>query len=155
MKKSLKILAIVVAIMAIAVPLARYQPVKATDIEDDDTVQTIVVKPRCKVGLKFLKRSEPTEIEGKASSLVKHMLLLDIDGEQVRVLLPPKWTTMDGEVMDLEVLFDNIEGQIIIVGALQIVYENPQGVTISIIFGYEINNDEYSFYAVLPFNIDT
>lgn len=155
LKTSSRTLLIAAIITAIVVPLVLYQPVMATEADDAPMEQTTVVKPgsRARPILRFLKRAEPTEVNGEAIALVRNILVLDVDGEPVRVLMPPKWTTMDGEVVEREVLVDSIKDQTITVKALQASFENPQGVTISLILGYEITAEE-DFYAVLPFNIE-
>lgn len=155
LKTSSRTLLIAAIITAIVVPLVLYQPVMATEADDAPMGETIVVKPRCRARpiLRFLKRAEPTEVKGEAIALVRNILVLDVDGEQVRVLMPPKWTTMDGEVVEREVLVDGIKGQAITVKVLQASFENPQEVTISLVLCYEIAAEE-DFYAVLPFNIE-
>ena len=155
LKASSRTLLIAAIIAAIAVPLVLYQPVMATEADDAPMEQTIVGKLRCRARpiLRFLKRAEPTEVKGEAIALVGNILILDVDGEQARVLMPPKWTTMDGEVVEREALVESIKDQTITVKALQASFENPQGVTISLILGYEIAAGE-DFYAVLPFNIE-
>lgn len=158
MKTSSKSLVIAAIIAAIVGPLVLYQPVMATEANDDspNTGETIVVKPRCRTGiaLRFLKRAEPTVVEGKTVALVKNILVLNVDDEQVRVLLPPTWTTMDGEVIAREVLMESIGDQTITIMGLQASFENSQGVTIIFILGYEITAEVSNFYAVLPFNIN-
>jgi len=158
LKTSSKSLVIAALIAAIVVSLVLYQPVMAIDANEDsaNTEETMVIKTRCRAGvvLRFLKRAEPTVVEGKAIALVKGILVLNVDDEQVRVLLPPTWTTMDGEVIAREVLIESIGDQTITITGLQAGFENPQGVTISIILGYEITSEVSSFYAVLPFNIN-
>jgi len=158
LKTSSKSLVIAALIAAIVVSLVLYQPVMATDANEDsaNTGETMVVKPRCRAGiiLRFLKQAEPTAVEGKPVALVNNILVVNVDGEQVRVLLPPTWTTMDCEVIAREVLIESIGDQTITITGLQASFENPQGVTISIILGYEITSEVSSFYAVLPFNIN-
>jgi len=158
LKTSSKSLVIAALIAAIVVPVVLYQPVMATEANDDlpNTEETMVVKPRCRAGLilRFLKQAEPTVVEGKVIALVKNILVVDVDGEQVRVLLPPTWATMDGEVIAREVLIESIGDQTITITGLRASFENPQGVTISIIMGYEITTEVSSFYAALPFNIN-
>jgi len=158
LKTSSKSLVIAALIAAVVVSLVLYQPVMATDANDDsaNTGETMVVKPRCRAGLilGFLKRAEPTVVEGKAVALVKNILVLNVDDEPVRVLLPPTWTTMDGEVIAREDLMESIGDQTITITGLQASFENPQGVTISIILGYEITTEVSDFYAALPFNIN-
>jgi len=158
LKTSSKSLVIAALIAAVVVSLVLYQPVMATEANDDlpNTEETMVVKPRCRAGLilSLLKRAEPTVVEGKAVALVKNILVVDVDGEQVRVLLPSTWTTTDGEVIAREVLIESIGDQTITITGLQASFENPQGVTISIILGYEITTEVSDFYAVLPFNIN-
>lgn len=158
MKTSSKSLVIAALIAAVVVSLVLYQPVMATDANEDSAniEETMVVKPRCRAGLilRLLKRAEPTVVEGKAIALVKNILVLNVDDEPVRVLLPPTWTTMDGEVIAREVLIESIGDQTITITGLQASFENPQGVTISIILGYEITTEVSDFYAVLPFNIN-
>jgi hypothetical protein len=157
LKVSSKSLVIAAIIAAIVVPLVLYQPVMATEVNDDspNAGETMAVKPRPRAGiiLRFLKRAEPTVVEGEAVALVKNILVLNVDDEPVRVLLPPTWTTMDGEVIEREALMESIGDETITITGLQASFENPQGVTISFILGYEITTEVGSFYAVLPFNI--
>lgn len=162
MKISSKTLLIAVVIAGIAIPLVLYQPVMANEtdeIEADDVPmeQNTVEKPRlrCRARpiLRFLKHAEAAELEGKEVALVRNILVLDVDGDPVRVLMPPKWTTMEGDVVESEVLVDGIDDETTItVKALEASFENPQGVTISLILAYEINAGE-DYHAVLPFNI--
>lgn len=87
---------------------------------------------------------------------VKHFLVLDTGGEQVRVIVPYLWI-VDGEVMNMTEIFDSdilSLGESVEVNALRWNVEN-EDLTIYVLFGYEIEYDDGKvLYALLPINIE-
>lgn len=163
MKITSKTLLIAFVIVAIAVPLMLYQPVLANGVEEVEVDDVSSVKPRCrfgwrkKVGLvwRFLKNAEATEVKGEVVALERNILVLDVEGESaVNILVAPKWTDME-KVLESEVLFnDLLHGETITLKVLEASYTNPNEVTVSVSFGYEIDVEDDNYYAVLPFNIE-
>jgi len=166
LKITSKTLLITFVIAAIAVPLMLYQPMLANGAEEVKVDDVSIVKPGCrlgwrkKVGLvwRFLKNAEATEVKGEVVALERNILVLDVEGgSAVNILVAPKWTDME-DVLESEELFDDLDGETITLKALEAGYINPNEVTVSFIFGYEIVHEidggEGNYYAVLPFNIE-
>jgi len=139
-----------------------YQPVLANGVEEVEVDDVSIMKPECrlgwrkKVGLvwRFLKKAEATEVKGEVVALERNILVLDVEGESaVNILVAPKWTDMEN-VLESEVLFNDLDGKTITLKVLKAGYTNPNEVTVSVIFGYEIDVGEDNYYAVLPFNIE-
>lgn len=161
MKITSKTLLIAFVIAAIAAPLLLYQPVLANDADEIEVDDVPVVKPGCRPGWRkkgrlvwFLKNAEETEVTGEVVALERDILVLDVEGESaVNILVAPKWTDME-DVLESEELFGILDGKTITMKALKAGYTNPNKVTVSVIFGYEIVDGEEDYYAVLPFNIE-
>ena len=114
---------------------------------------------RPKLGLfsGLLANATPIEINGTVVALVRDMLVLDTEDDQIRIHLPPVWT-LEYEVMEREELFNSTfsaAGENVTVKALKAVLFENDGFSINVMMGYEIiNADSVHAYAVLPFNIE-
>lgn len=166
MKITSKTLLITFVIVAIAVPLMLYQPVLANGTEEVGVDDVSIVNPRLRLGWRkkigfvwrFMKNAEATEVKGEVVALERNILVLDVEGESaVNILVAPKWTDME-DILESEELFEDLDGEMITLKALEADYINPNEVTVSFIFGYEIVHEidggESKYYAVLPFNIE-
>ena len=105
----------------------------------------------------FLNHSEPVELEGTAVTLFKNMLVVEVDGGQIRIHLPQAWI-VNGELMTREELFESgylSAGENLTIKALRADLIDKEGLSFYLLLGYEIiDSSEVSAYAVLPFNID-
>jgi len=167
MKTMWKIVAVAMVIMAVAVPMVMYAPLIAASTNNDSDGGNVTLEslksnlnPEMPAVWRYLlKHAEPVVIEGTLSAHAGRLLIIDEDQQQqVSVVVPRGWL-VDGNTVRLAKIFQ--EGMIKIgdhltITALQASYKNENGVTIYLIFGYEIYNasNDKEFKALLPFNIE-
>jgi hypothetical protein len=112
------------------------------------------VRPRVKFAVWFLKHAESIEIEGTAVALAQRKMVMNVGEEQIRVIMPLQWTVND-EVLTLKYLFENIEGEEVIVKALGADMIDKDGLRIYILVGYELSTDSgVQAIACLKVNIE-
>lgn len=173
--KSKKQVAIAGTLVAIAVGLIFYVPsiiaTQADNSPKERKIQDIASKhPWIRQGCCWrnefrcgkhwywaVKNSEPVTVDGTVVGLTRHMLVLSVRDEQVRVLLPPVWY-VGMEMVKVKDLFDVgflVQGENVTVKALKtsLVAEEDYGVYL--LFGYGMTNaTDIHAFAVLPFNIE-
>jgi hypothetical protein len=105
----------------------------------------------------LLNNSEPVEIEGKAVTYHKEMLVVDTGEEQVRIALPEEWT-VETDVVTREMLFGSgylSQGENVTVKALRTNIFEKTAFSIYLLIGYEIIDDAgVHSYAAIPLNIE-
>lgn len=164
MKTSLKILGISALALALVLPMlgslvAADNPSPTNQYEDRNRyVIQVREHPKLLVLKHLLAHSTAVTINGTIVTHARNILIVDSSGTTLGVILPPAWN-VDSEVMGVWKLFNQsyvANGDGVTIKALKDAYTNDQGVTISIIFGYEIvdNTNGNHLYAVLPFNIE-
>jgi len=168
MKTHMKVLSIVLILTAIAVPLALNATMaasvgtwslKQTNEPQVDQQQSDELGPRAKLLKWLIAHSTPAEVNGKAVALVKHMLIVQVGKEQVRVLMPIGWI-VDEKAIRVGRLFNGTYmslGDNITVKALKTILKTGEGFSLYTLIGYEIIDQTSGAhaYAILPFNIET
>ena len=157
---------VAVAITAILVSLALYQPVLAFNSNTEDPQHKrrlhatwmqdgFRLHRRPMLKARLLRHCEPATVEGNIVAYERRILVLDTGGEQVRVVVPYLWV-VDGETMNMTEIFDLgilSPGDSVTVKSLRWNIEN-EDLTIYTLFGYEIEHGEEVLYALLPVNIE-
>jgi len=169
MKTRTKALSIILVLTAIAVPLAlnaamatpvgSWSPTQTTE-QPLNQQQSNELGPRAKLLIWLIAHSTPTEVDGTVVALVKNMLVLQVDEDQVRVLMPPGWI-VNGKAIRAEKLFNGTYmdiGDEVTVKALETILKTDnEGFSLYTLIGYEIIDETSGAhaYAILPFNIET
>lgn len=102
-----------------------------------------------------LKNGTPETLDGIAEVLAGHILVMDVDGEQINVVVPGKWV-VDSEVLTSAELFD---GEPFALGETRISVDTlmiqlkTETHTVTAYFAYKISSEEATANALLPFNI--
>jgi len=170
MKTISKVLIATVVVLLLVLPLT-YNTVAAYANEQDSEdkqptwrmrkrVNVNICCPRCSpkwhLRALFFKKAAPVTITGEVLAHHNNILVVSSEDSRLNVVLPPIWG-LGSEVFNVSQLLNdgyiNI-GDTVTIKALQATVTNDQGVSITIIFGYEIISSEDHFYAVLPFNIN-
>lgn len=105
----------------------------------------------------FFKDAEYSTVDGTVTAHHKNILVVTTEDGRLSVVLPGVWN-VDSEVVRLYQIFEEDYvsiGDQVTIKALNRTVTNENGVTLSIIFGYEIDDEtsDYHLYAVLPVNI--
>lgn len=107
----------------------------------------------------FFKGAEVVVVEGGVTAYHNNILVLTADEEErLNIVLPGVWN-IDSDIVRLQQIYEEelvSIGDEITVKALKRTVTNENGVTVTVIFGYEINDLSNSnhLYAVLPVNIE-
>ncbi|RLI22960.1 hypothetical protein DRO47_01995 [Candidatus Bathyarchaeota archaeon] len=167
MKSKSRLTLVVVAISAILVSLALYQPILAVSSNEKaeqpkwhesytmEMQSGLRLNRRPMLKLRLLRNCEPETVEGNIVTYVKRTLVLDTGEEQVKVIVPYLWM-VGGEAMNMTEIFDSgilSPGDSVTVNALRWDIENEE-LSIYILFGYEIEHEGEVLYALLPINIE-
>ena len=106
----------------------------------------------------FFKDAEYATVEGTLTAYHKNILVVTTEDGRLNIVLPGVWN-VDSEVVQLNELFE--EGYVSIgdqvtIDALSRTVTNENGVTVTMIFGNEIDDETSGnhLYAVLPVNIE-
>lgn len=164
MKLRTKLLISIALISAILVPMmVLYEPASATyngngidkgGLYSPDSKWP--ERPRWRLILKFLRNCESETVSGTIVAFEDRMLVVNVDGEHVRVIMPQKWTGDEG-VFTVKELVENgiiVPGEEIVIETLVGYIRSDETLTVYIQFGYEMEVGGQSFYALLPFNIE-
>jgi len=107
----------------------------------------------------FFKGAEAVVVEGEVTAHHDNILVLTTDEEErLSIVLPRVWN-IDSDIVRLQQTYEEellLIGDEITVKALKRAVTNDNGVTVTMIFGYEINDPSNGnhLYAVLPVNIE-
>ena len=106
----------------------------------------------------FFKGAEKDTVSGIVTARHRNILILTDGDERYNIVLPVHWN-IDSEVISLNEMFEEgyVEiGDDVNLEVLKRAVENENEVSLTAIFGYEIENENAGdvLYAVLPVNID-
>ena len=172
MRKEIKILIGIMAVLILALPLMSTAMAAEVNGEEPDesgdapqgSLRRLLAalnmqQGRWKRFIWFFKGAEKDTLSGTVTARHRNILILtDGNGERYNVVLPANWN-VGSEVISLNEMFEegyvNI-GDEVTLEVLKRTVENENEVTLTIFFGYEIENEDtgHIFYAVLPVNIE-
>lgn len=165
------------AIVALVVALQLMSNVMADDTYDEEPngsnvlngsfeerIRRFVTKhlsqqERKRTAMWFFRRAESVSVEGTVIAHHKNILILTTgEAERLNVVLSRVWN-MDSDILGLNQIFEDEYvsiGDDVTMVALNRTVTNENGVTMTIIFGYEIidQTNGNHLYAVLPVNIN-
>ena len=107
----------------------------------------------------FFKGAETVVVEGGVTAYHNNILIVtEGEGERLNIVLPGVWN-IDSDIVRLQQIYEEelvSIGDEITVKALKRTVTNENGVTVNMIFGYEINDlsNGNHLYTVLPVNIE-
>jgi hypothetical protein len=114
-----------------------------------------LLKKREAILWRFVKNGVPETLEGEASAIERHILVLDDQGDFVNVVVPWIWV-IDGETLTLQDVFDGDPfelGEDVTLETLMLeLVKDAHSVTSY--FAYSIQINEETATALLPFNIE-
>jgi len=163
MKKESKMLIGVMAVFLVAVSLVGSGlAVNAYGQESDESNniprerKNLVVRNRRIIW--FFKGAVKDTITGTVVAHDRNILIVeDSEGDRFNIVLPRRWN-IDSQVISLIQMFDEYVSidDTVTLTVLMRTATNENDVTVTIIFGYEIEDitNGNSLYAVLPINID-
>jgi hypothetical protein len=172
MKTKTKILTGVVVALVVALPLISSTIAEqdngeentAPDASFEDRLRQFIVsrlsqQKRNPNLVWFFKGAEAVVVEGVVTAHHNNILVLTADEEKrVNIVLPRVWNS-NSDIVRLQQIYEEeivSIGDEITVKALKRRVTNENGVTVTMIFGYEINDlaNGNDLYAVLPVNIE-
>jgi hypothetical protein len=113
-------------------------------------------KRRALLGLRFLNNGTPEALTGQVIAFGVRIIVLEIDGKQVNVIMPPKWV-VNGEITSVADLFDGEPlriGQTVSLQTLKLELVKER-ITIRAYIAYELQANGETIKALLPVNIET
>jgi len=160
MEKKTKVaaLTVVVVFSVVAALYLSLPAVYAEVVPTGDGQYTINLRyqRRAMLGLRFLRNGVPETITGRVTTVGARIIVLEIDGKQVNVILPPKWV-VDGEIIRTSDLFDGEPlsiGQTVSLQTLKLELVRER-ITVKAYVAYEIQANGETIKSLLPFNIET
>jgi len=160
MEKKTKVaaLTVVVVFSVVAALYLSLPAVYAEVVPTGDGQYTINLRyqRRAMLGLRFLRNGVPETITGRVTTVGARIIVLEIDGKQVNVILPPKWV-VDGEIISTSDLFDGEPlsiGQTVSLQTLKLELVRER-ITVKAYVAYEIQANGETIKALLPVNIET
>jgi hypothetical protein len=107
----------------------------------------------------FFKGAEAVDVEGEVAAHHNNILVLTADEEERLYIVLPRVWNINSDIVRLQQIYEQdlfSIGDEITVKALKRTVTNENGVTVTMIFGYEINDlsNGNHLYAVLPVNIE-
>jgi hypothetical protein len=169
MKTHMKVICSTLILAAIVVPFALNATMAApvgswslmqTSEPQADQQQSNELGARAKLLEWLINHSTPAEVNGEAIALVKHILIIQVGKNQVRVLMSPGWI-VDGKAIRAGKLFNgtymSLSDDITVKALKTVLKTDNEGFSIYTLIGYEIidKTSGAHAYAILPFNIET
>ena len=160
MEKKTKVAALtVVVVIAVVAGLYLSLPSVYAEVTPTGNGQyTINLQSRRRawLGLRFLRNGTPETLIGEVATIGASIIVMDIDGNQVNVILPPRWL-VDGQVIGIRDLFDGEPlsvGQSVSLQTLKLELVRER-ITVKAYIAYEIQANGETIKALLPVNIET
>lgn len=167
MEKKTKMLIGVLAVLMVALPLVAVTTF-AADGEPEDCFSGDKRKIRRSINLRerkprrvlnFFKRCHSATVEGTVVTHSGRILVVNASEEMLNIVLPIRWNVGEEVVGVFKVFNESYiqPGDSVVVSVLERAEINEQGVSITILWAYEIvdSTSENHLYAVLPFNVQT
>jgi len=160
MEKKAKIAALtIILIFSIAATVYLSLPTvyaEVTQTSDGQYRISLQYRRRAVLGLRFLSNGTPETLTGQVTVLGARIIVLETEGKQVNVILPPKWV-VDNEIISTSDLFDGEPlsiGQTVSLQTLKLELIKER-ITLRAYVAYEIQTNGETIKALLPVNIES